>query len=117
MWKYLRHAESDGEKVFFYGGMPSTLDLLGKKIVKEFPDLKIAGLVSPPYKNLNDEEKDLYISRINSSGASVVFVGLGCPKQEKWMLEHRHKLNAVLVGVGAAFDYHAVSIFHDEKWL
>ena len=75
------------------------------KIEKKFPNVKIAGLFSPPYDKPLDDKS--YIDLINDSGADLVFVSLGCPKQEKWMANHYHNINAVLLGVGGAFSVYA----------
>jgi N-acetylglucosaminyldiphosphoundecaprenol N-acetyl-beta-D-mannosaminyltransferase len=114
---YMGEAEKRGQSVFFYGSTESTLSLLREQLMKNFPDLKIAGMLSPPFKVLTNEEDQYYVNQINSSGANVVFVGLGCPKQELWMADHRGKINAVMVGVGAAFDYHAGTISRAPKWM
>jgi len=88
-------------KVFFFGTTPELLEKIRIRTKKEFPKMTIAGLLSPPFdKSLDDES---YIDTINSSGAALVFVALGCPKQEKWMAKHSHNINAVLLGVGNAF--------------
>jgi N-acetylglucosaminyldiphosphoundecaprenol N-acetyl-beta-D-mannosaminyltransferase len=72
--------------------------------------LQIAGAYSPPYQSISDEEDQTNVEMINRSGAHVVFVGLGCPKQERWMASHCGQIQAVMIGVGAAFDYHAGTI-------
>ncbi|HVL57286.1 MAG TPA: WecB/TagA/CpsF family glycosyltransferase, partial [Burkholderiaceae bacterium] len=69
--------------------------------------LFIAGAYAPPFRPLTPEEDDEIVRQINGSGAGIVFVGLGCPKQEFWMAAHRSRIRAVMVGVGAAFDFHA----------
>jgi N-acetylglucosaminyldiphosphoundecaprenol N-acetyl-beta-D-mannosaminyltransferase len=83
----------------------------------QFPKLDIAGAFSPPFRKLTDEEDAAIVERINSSGAGIVWVGLGCPKQEAWMHEHRGRINAVMVGVGAAFDFHAGVIKRAPMWM
>lgn len=110
MWRYCAHAEAAGESIFLFGGTQTTLDILREKLVQNFPRLKIAGMVSPPFRPLTVEEDQSVINQINQSGAGTVWVSLGCPKQEKWMAEHKGKINATMVGVGAAFDYHAGTI-------
>jgi N-acetylglucosaminyldiphosphoundecaprenol N-acetyl-beta-D-mannosaminyltransferase len=117
MWRYLAVAEERGQGVYFYGGAASTLETLRKRIRSEFPKLNVAGMVSPPYRELTVAEELLDIERINASGAAVVFVSLGCPKQEHWMASHRGLVNAVMVGVGAAFDYHAGTIKRAPHWM
>lgn len=117
MLKYCEHAEKIGQSIYLYGGQESTLNILVDVLKSKYPNLKIAGYLSPPFRELNAEEKQKIIQDINASGAHTVWVGLGCPKQEKWMHEHKGKINAVMVGVGAAFDYHAGTIKRAPKWM
>jgi N-acetylglucosaminyldiphosphoundecaprenol N-acetyl-beta-D-mannosaminyltransferase len=107
MWRYLRQAERIGQKIFLYGSTHDTLSNLRTAIAREFPLLEVRGMLSPPFRSPSRAEDEAEVATINSSGANVVFVGLGCPKQEKWMAAHRGRINAVLVGVGAAFDFHS----------
>jgi N-acetylglucosaminyldiphosphoundecaprenol N-acetyl-beta-D-mannosaminyltransferase len=117
MWIYLRHAEELGHTVFFYGSTEATLALLHKKISCAFPALKIVGMHAPPFRTIIEMDDRTELEMINSSGANVVFVGLGCPKQEKWMALHRGRVNAVMVGVGAAFDYHSGTLTRAPSFL
>lgn len=117
MLKYCEYAEKIGQSIYMYGGKESTLEILVDVLKKKYPKLKIAGYYSPPFRELTIEEKQKIIQKINDSGAHTVWVGLGCPKQEKWMHEHKGKINAVMVGVGAAFDYHAGTIKRAPKWM
>lgn len=108
MWKYLEQAELLGQSVFLYGSLDTTLEKLQERMRQCFPALRIAGAYAPPFRDLSpEEEDDAEVEMINASGAQVVFVGLGCPKQEQWMAAHRGRIQAVMLGVGAAFDYHA----------
>lgn len=124
MWKYCelvsglesRQYENDGG-VFFFGNTEETLAILKTKLLAAFPNLKIAGSISPPIRALTAEEDAAIVAQINASGASTVWVSLGCPKQEMWMAAHRGRINAVMVGVGAAFDYHAGTIKRAPKWM
>lgn len=117
MWRYLEVAEQLGQTVFFYGSTQDTLDRLLISIKARFPNVKIAGMESPPYRELTPAEDQAYVDQINRSGAHVVFVGLGCPKQEAWMAAHRGRIKAVMLGVGAAFDYHAGTIQRAPVWM
>ncbi|RZI86209.1 MAG: glycosyltransferase [Rubrivivax sp.] len=117
MWRYLAEAERRGQSVFFYGSSDNTLAKLRGRMMAYFPKLKIAGMVSPPFRTLTAEEDASYVKQINASGAAVVFVGLGCPKQEFWMAEHRGAIKAVMLGVGAAFDYHAGTLRRAPMWM
>lgn len=116
-WRYLQVAEQLGQSVFFYGSTQDTLDRLMVTIKTSFPKLKIVGMESPPYRELSEEEDQAYVDQINQSGANVLFVGLGCPKQEAWMAAHRGRIKAVMLGVGAAFDYHAGTIQRAPVWM
>lgn len=107
MWRYLHHAERLGQTIFLYGSTYGTLNSLRRAIAREFPQIEVRGMLSPPFRKPSLIEDESEIAAINDSGAHLVFIGLGCPKQEKWMAAHRGKINAVMVGVGAAFDFHA----------
>ena len=96
--------------VFFYGSTGSTLDRLKQGLCQRFPHLNIAGSYSPPFRELTTSEDRQVVEMLNSSGARIIFVGLGCPKQELWIAAHRGKVKAVMIGVGAAFDFHAGNI-------
>lgn len=97
----LRLAEANHLKMFFFGTTPHVLEIIKNKVMERFPRSNVVGILSPPFdKSLDDEA---YISAIVNSEANLVFVALGCPKQEKWMANHSHKINAVLLGVGGAF--------------
>ncbi|MGH6907893.1 MAG: WecB/TagA/CpsF family glycosyltransferase [Aestuariivirga sp.] len=117
MWKYCALAESRGEAVYFYGSTDETLAKLCVTLTAAFPALKVAGLCSPPFRALTEAEDGETVDTINRSGAGVVFVGLGCPKQEKWMAAHRGRIRAVMIGVGAAFNYHAGTVKRAPLWM
>ena len=117
MRAYLKHAAACGEGVFLLGSTEDTLARLQVALLKEFPGLSIAGAVSPPFRPLTVEEDAAMVAQINASGAGTVWVSLGCPKQEKWMMEHRGRVNAVMVGVGAAFDFIAGTVPRAPRWM
>lgn len=117
MWRYLEVADRIRQSVFFFGSSDDTLNKLKASLNTAFPTLTIAGMESPPFRELTPEEDQAYVDQINQSGAHVVFVGLGCPKQEVWMANHRGRVQAVMLGVGAAFDYHAGSIKRAPLWM
>jgi N-acetylglucosaminyldiphosphoundecaprenol N-acetyl-beta-D-mannosaminyltransferase len=116
MWRYLGEAERLGQSVFFYGSTLQTLQKLSTAALRKFPRLKIAGQHAPPFRALSEAEDAAEVEMINASGAQVVFVGLGCPKQEKWMAAHRGRVQAVMIGVGAAFDYHSGTVKRAPLW-
>ncbi len=103
--------------IYLYGSTPETLQRLSKKLRHRFPNLRIAGMHSPPFRALTAEEEAADIERIRHSGAAVVFVGLGCPKQEEWMYRQLGKLDAVMIGVGAAFKFHSGEITQAPRWM
>jgi N-acetylglucosaminyldiphosphoundecaprenol N-acetyl-beta-D-mannosaminyltransferase len=117
MWRLCRQAAEKGLSIFLYGSTPETLERLTHKLKTAFPRLAIAGVYSPPFRLLSDEEDREMIDIINGSGAHIVFTGLGCPKQEFWMAAHRGKIRTVMIGVGAAFDYHAGTVKRAPLWM
>lgn len=117
MWRYCEQAAVSGESIYLYGGSENTLDALRERLLNAFPGLRIAGHYSPPYRALTVEEDADVVDRINDSGASTVWVSLGCPKQEQWMAAHRGRIHAVMIGVGAAFDYHAGTLRRAPLWM
>lgn len=116
MWRYLARAEALGQRVFFYGSTEQTLARLREAFALHFPRLRIAGMHSPPFRALSAQEDEAEVEMINRSGAQAVFVGLGCPKQERWMAAHRGRVQAVMIGVGAAFDYHSGVVRRAPLW-
>ncbi len=116
-WDLLRHCETNGLPVYFYGSTVDTLKKLTDHVHKTYPHLVVAGTESPPFRPLTPYENREISSRINASGAAVVFVGLGCPKQEYWMRQQCGHIHAVMLGVGAAFDFHAGTISRAPGWM
>lgn len=113
-----RLASERGYRVFFYGDTVETLKNLTHELKGHFPALNIVGTYSPPFRPLTQEERSQGIKLINDSGADIVWVGLGLPKQERWMFEHRDKLDApVLVGVGAAFKFSSGQATRAPAWI
>ncbi|CAM8631390.1 WecG Teichoic acid biosynthesis proteins [Oxalobacteraceae bacterium] len=110
MWQLIREAEKLQLSVFLMGATPATLGRLRGVLRNAFPRLMIAGSLSPPFRPLNELEHGGFIDQINRSGAGIVLIGLGCPKQEIWMAKWGNAISAVMIGVGAAFDYHAGSL-------
>ena len=103
----LRAAAERGLPVAFYGSTPETLDLLRETLPDLVPGLDLRAMISPPFRPLSDEEDQAFTDELAESGARIVFVGLGCPRQERWCHAHRGRLPAVMLAVGAAFDFHA----------
>ncbi len=107
-----------GWRHYFYGGGPGVADELAVRLQRKFPWLCVAGTHCPPFRELTPEEDDAVCQVINDSGADFVWVGLGAPKQERWMAEHHKRLpNKVLISVGAAFDFHAGQKAQAPRWM
>ncbi len=102
---------------FFYGSTEETLRALGHRLEERYPGIRIGGMISPPFRELNREEDEKFIQDINSSGADFVWVGLGAPKQENWMRSHKGLVRGVLLGVGAGFDFHAGTVARAPGWV
>ncbi len=117
MFKYCAVAAKRGESIYLYGGAPETLELLQIRLKAFFPGLLIAGAHSPPFRTATQDEDTADTARINASGAGTVWVSLGCPKQEQWMAAHKNRIHAVMIGVGAAFDYHAGTLKRAPLWM
>lgn len=104
-------------KHYFFGSKPETLEMLIENVKSKYPDAEIVGSESPPFRDLAPEEVEAQLARIRESGADIVWIGLGAPKQEKWMSDHWQTLApAILFGVGAAFDFHAGNIQRAPDW-
>jgi N-acetylglucosaminyldiphosphoundecaprenol N-acetyl-beta-D-mannosaminyltransferase len=107
-----------GWRHFFYGGAPGIPEKLAERLCERFPGLQVAGVYSPPYRPLTAEEDQDVIRMINESRADIVWIGISTPKQEMWMSEHLGKLDApVLIGIGAAFDFHSGAKKQAPKWI
>jgi N-acetylglucosaminyldiphosphoundecaprenol N-acetyl-beta-D-mannosaminyltransferase len=102
-----RLSQDNGVGVYFLGSQDAILEKMKARLNREFPNLKIAGMKSLPFRPLTDEEDRDLIQSLNQSGAGLVFVSLGCPKQEAWMSHHKGKVSAVMVGLGGAFPVYA----------
>jgi len=115
--RLLSAAAEKGIPVGFLGGTQESIKLLVKNVHQRFPAVKIAYRYSPPFRPISVDEDEFIIKEINNSGAGILFVGLGCPKQEKWMAAHVGQVQVVMVGVGAAFDFIAGTKRQAPKWL
>jgi N-acetylglucosaminyldiphosphoundecaprenol N-acetyl-beta-D-mannosaminyltransferase len=116
--RLLEAANERKATVFLYGSTTKVLNALQKKIFLQYPQVKIGGTISPPFGNqMQPNLLEEHINQINGSGANIVFVALGCPKQEKWMADNHAKINAVLLGVGGAFPVMAGIQQRSPKWM
>lgn len=111
------NAAQTGTRIAFYGSSERTLAKLSGVLHARYPRLTIARMISPPFRALSTDEDEVMINALNESGAGIIFVGLGCPKQEIWMAEHHGRVNAVMIGVGAAFDYIAGTVKRPPYWM
>ncbi|WP_206214847.1 WecB/TagA/CpsF family glycosyltransferase [Adlercreutzia sp. ZJ176] len=102
---------------YFYGSSQRTLDALSAALEADYPDVRVAGMFSPPFRELTPEEDAGHVEMMNAADPDVVWVGLGAPKQERWMAAHEGRVNALMVGVGAAFDYLAGNIRRAPAWM
>ncbi len=119
MAKYCERSAKTGVRMYLYGGRnQGALVQLVLNLRHRFPGLQIAGGYSPPFRPETEEERDAIAAEINASGADIVWVGTGQPKQEKWMADMRERLDApILAGVGAAFDFHAGLVPQAPSWM
>lgn len=107
-----------GYTQYYYGGAEGVPEKLAEALAQRFPGLKVAGTCSPPFRPLTPEEDQAMVDRINAANPDIVWVGLGCPKQDYWMARHRDRLTApVLIGVGAAFDFHSGRQRQAPRWM
>jgi N-acetylglucosaminyldiphosphoundecaprenol N-acetyl-beta-D-mannosaminyltransferase len=118
MLEICRNAAQTGQRIFLYGGREDTLPLLIERLRDRFPELLIAGSYSPPFRALTAEEEEHVQGLIRNADADIIFVGISTPKQEKWMYAHRSCfLGATMIGVGAAFDFHAGRTRQAPSWM
>ncbi len=107
-----------GYRHYFYGGAPAVAEKMVENLQKRYPGLLVAGIESPPFRALNDEEEKQLVTRIQSAAPDVFWVGLGSPRQETWMAEHLEKLGVpVMAGVGAAFDFLSGNKPQAPRWI
>lgn len=109
-------AARHGLKVGVYGGHPEVAQELRRRLVQRWPSLDVSYCWSPPFRPLSAEEDDRAVEAIGAAGVRILLVGLGCPKQERWMMLHRETLSCVMLGVGAAFDMEAGVIGVAPAW-
>jgi N-acetylglucosaminyldiphosphoundecaprenol N-acetyl-beta-D-mannosaminyltransferase len=115
--RVLEAAARQGIPVGFYGGAPDVLVRLVKNVQNRYKNIQIAYRFSPPFRELTPEEDKAIVQDIEASQTRILFVGLGCPKQEQWMAAHVDRMQTVMLGVGAAFDFHAGKVRQAPNWL
>jgi N-acetylglucosaminyldiphosphoundecaprenol N-acetyl-beta-D-mannosaminyltransferase len=106
-----------GAPIALYGGSDETLAAFAAFARRQFPGIKISAMISPPFRRLTEEEHQQMLRQLAESGARIVLVALGCPKQETWMAQNYLRLQAVLIGIGAALDFHAGRIARAPEWM
>ena len=117
MGEIFRISTEKGYRHYFYGSEEETLELLYQKLTERYLGIQIVGMYSPPFRTLTEQEDKAVIARINETNPDFVWVGLGAPKQEKWMAAHQGKINGLMIGVGAGFDYYAENIKRAPIWM
>ena len=116
-WQVCEAAERAGVSIALYGGTPESLKVFVEVLAERFPNLVIGCAISPPFRPLTEEEDTAYTKQLAESGARILFVGIGCPKQEVWMSKHKDRLNMPMLGVGAAFDFHTGRVKQAPSWM
>ncbi len=111
------YAETHDLKVGFYGGQENVIAAIGERAGRDYPKLRVVYAYSPPFRPLNAQEDADVVLDINGSAPDILFMGLGCPKQENWMAEHKSTLRTVMLGVGASFDFFAGNVKESPAWL
>lgn len=118
MLAFCEKTQSQSYRHFFYGGEPGVAEQLANSLKRRFLSLQIAGTLSPPFRPSSKEEDEEIVAMISRAAADVLWVGLGTPKQERWMHEHKNRLNVpVMVGVGAAFDMLSGRRRQAPRWM
>lgn len=117
MLELFKISPQHGYRHFFYGSTVETLESMKQVIECDYPQMQVAGMYSPPFRKLTAEEDAAVIQLINEANPDFIWVGLGAPKQEEWMYEHLDKVNGVMLGVGAGFDYLAGFIKRAPMWM
>lgn len=110
-------SKEKGYRHYFYGSSPETLKKLRIELNREYPWLKIAGMYSPPYRALTQQEEEQVVREINKTDPDFIWVALGAPKQEEWMYRHQFQVKGVMLGVGAAFDFCAGTVRRAPVWM
>lgn len=117
MGEIFKISASKGYRHYFYGSTDETLEKLYSVLEETYPGIQIAGMYSPPFRPMTEEGDKAIVERINETKPDFIWVGLGAPKQEKWMAAHQGRVNGLMVGVGAGFDYHAGNIDRAPEWM
>ena len=117
MGEIFKISASKGYRHYFYGSTDETLEKLYSALTETYPGIQIVGMYSPPFRPMTDDEDKAIVKRINETKPDFVWVGLGAPKQEKWMAAHQGRVEGLMIGVGAGFDYYAGNIERAPEWM
>lgn len=117
MGEIFKISAAEGYRHYFYGSTDETLEKLYSVLTESYPGIQIAGMYSPPFRPMTEDEDKAIVDRINETKPDFVWVGLGAPKQEKWMAAHQGRVEGLMIGVGAGFDYHAGNIERAPEWM
>lgn len=117
MGEIFKISAAEGYRHYFYGSTDETLEKLYSVLTESYPGIQIAGMYSPPFRPMTENEDKEIVARINETKPDFVWVGLGAPKQEKWMAAHQGRVEGLMIGVGAGFDYHAGNIERAPEWM
>lgn len=117
MEELFKVSTENGYRHYFYGSTKETLEKLYNNLTVKYPGIEIAGMYSPPFRPMNPEEDNEIVKQINKTKPDFVWIGLGAPKQEKWMSEHQGRIKGLMLGVGAGFDYFAGNISRAPQWM
>ncbi len=112
-----KYARENGLTVGFYGGAPEVIDAIKRRAADEFEGLKVVYAYSPPFRPLSEEEDAAIVDELGRLRPDLLFMGLGCPKQENWMYDHKDRVSSVMLGVGASFDFFAGNVRECPPWL
>ena len=117
MGEIFKISAEKGYRHYFYGSTDETLEKLFSVLTESYPGIQIVGMYSPPFRPMTEDEDKAIVDRINETKPDFVWVGLGAPKQEKWMADHQGRVEGLMIGVGAGFDYHAGNIERAPEWM
>jgi N-acetylglucosaminyldiphosphoundecaprenol N-acetyl-beta-D-mannosaminyltransferase len=110
-------AARESVPIGLYGGTSELLEVLVRVLKARYPEVRVVCQIAPPFRPLRPEEDEAVTREIIASGARILFVGIGCPKQERWMVAHKNRIRAVMLGVGAAFDFHTGRVAQAPHWM
>ena len=113
----LKVSVENGYRHYFYGSTEETLEKMVQKLEQNYLGIQIAGMYSPPFRQLTEDEDVEITEMINKTKPDFVWVGLGAPKQEEWMATHQGRIDGLMLGVGAGFDYYAENIKRAPMWM